>query len=445
MSDLYASNVVFLANFNGTAGDTTYTAETGDVATFGGTANLSASSKFGTTALLCNATGEYVSFNTTLSTLAFLHSGEEDYTIEGFVNIQEAPLSGTQTIFDTKGNAVYGVTITAANSGSGRLNFALRGDDAFTTVLGDASSIAGFSYHYFAVTFEASTGDIEVYTGTSGSTSNIGSDTISNSGTVNDPDLFWVGNRTTDTAQHTNGLIDSIRITKGIIRDVSTVPTAEFDLAQAFNADILMAGPLGAPSINTYSDYATVLESIDDGNGPDGPGGARPEYLASMTGTTPLEVSIGSWQATRQTGRAQYCQCVLKGAQTQTIADYVGETLTIYRVDTIGGTEVRTSMVEVPIDTVRTYQGVSSLSYVLAGYAATVSAPTVPQTKTLRNVRTKAIGSDGKSTMRASIDYFLRPGDTVQYDGDSFTADYVNYYVTITGNNFRSYMDVGSR
>lgn len=81
-SEYAVGSNTLLSHFNGTDGQTTYTAETGQVFTFVGTAQLdTAYKKFGTASLLLDGDSDYV----TLPTNATWNFGAEDFTIDCWV------------------------------------------------------------------------------------------------------------------------------------------------------------------------------------------------------------------------------------------------------------------------------------------------------------------------------------------------------------------------
>jgi len=140
---------------------------------------------------------------------------------------------------------------------------------------------------------------------------------------------------------------------------------------------------------------------------------------------------ISSWQATNQAGeRSSYVQAVIPAAQPL-LADLQARTsgeLVIekgYRFS--DGTERYEEVIRSRFDDFRYDRGGSSLTATVSGYL-TGKTP-AKAVRTLTGVRSISL-TQGKYRVRCDVDLFLQPGMTVNAADVSFTADYINYYVS---------------
>lgn len=175
-----------------------------------------AQTKFGTTSIVFDGTGDYLlmpdSPNLQLST--------GDFTIEGFVYLD---IAGVAYGIISKGTATTGwsVNVTSGN----KLQFSYT-----ATQLTGATSLAATTWYYFAVVRSGSaTGNLKLYIGTSGSTTLDATSAGAVTDNFNQTNSMYVGASRTGTTI-LDGYLDEIRITKGVARDVTTVPTAAFSI-----------------------------------------------------------------------------------------------------------------------------------------------------------------------------------------------------------------------
>jgi hypothetical protein len=168
--------------------------------------------KFGTTSMSFDGTGDWLlmpdSPNLQLLT--------GDFTIDGWVYINTA---GVAYGIVSKGTATTGwsVNVTSGN----KLQFSYT-----ATQLTGATSLAATTWYYFAVVRSGSaTGNLKVYLDGSVDATSGGAVTDN----FNQTSSMYVGaSRTGTTAL--NGYLDEVRVTKGVARDVTTVPTAVFSV-----------------------------------------------------------------------------------------------------------------------------------------------------------------------------------------------------------------------
>lgn len=154
-----------------------------------------------------------------------------------------------------------------------------------------------------------------------------------------------------------------------------------------------------------------------------------------------LEIRISSWQATLQTGRSNYVQAVVPGANAavlNAINARAGGDLVIVRAAIFpNGTENQVEMARVPFR-VRTDRGARRETATISGNSNTF--PTSTDTaRTLEKVQT--ISHDTGYRVRAGVDWRLRPGMEATADGNTFTVSYINYIV----NRNSEFMEVGER
>jgi hypothetical protein len=201
--------------------------------------------------------------------------------------------------------------------------------------------------------------------------------------------------------------------------------------AASTSAMVSVPGPLAAPKLLPAVDFTVaVAGSID-------------RYVMDIVGDSgTVRIPISSWQATLQTGRANYVQAVVPAAD-QWIADInAADELVISRVATAGDLTIEYEMAKGPIQTVSYQTGANRRTATLSGFSdgfAVDEDPSAVYDRTLADIRSISIG--GGTRARCKIDWLLRPGQRADADGTQFIVAYINYYCL--GND--SYMDVGDR
>lgn len=159
---------------------------------------------------------------------------------------------------------------------------------------------------------------------------------------------------------------------------------------------------------------------------------AVPRYCFTLTGdsdaTTDAEIPISSWQARHRSGDPSYLSVSIPYTATrasQINARPNGEMVVelAYLLD--GEESVREEIIRADLEDIYIYEGARSKSIVLVGHKTiTFSSKIV----TLTGVSYKET-KNGVLRYRADPDLYLKPGDTVKYDGDEITAGLVTYYV----------------
>lgn len=206
----------------------------------------------------------------------------------------------------------------------------------------------------------------------------------------------------------------------------SSVPiVAEFQV-RGPSTELEINATLGVEfSATAYQDWAELLPPTE----------LQEVYALTITGAPDGEVDIGvpisSWQATNQAGdRSSFLQAVIP-ANTTTLAAINarqnGE-LVISKGYRLSDGAVRTEeILRSNFDALRWDRGPRSFSVTVSGY--TSDKQPRQGSRQLKGVRSVSL-TGGKFRVRCEIDLFLQPGMTVTGEGFSFTADYINYYVS---------------
>lgn len=175
-------------------------------------------------------------------------------------------------------------------------------------------------------------------------------------------------------------------------------------------------------------------------------------YAAELRPTSgdPVRLPISSWQATLQTGRQSYLQCVVPAAEQHIDAITtagLGSDLAVIRGALLpDGEMTELDMAVVPLEQMPYQRGAQRSTVTLSGFGTidfTVVDPDAPpagSTRTLEGVQTLSVDPSG-TRARAQIDWLLRPGLIADADGTTFQVSYINYYANAT----QEFMDVGSR
>lgn len=195
---------------------------------------------------------------------------------------------------------------------------------------------------------------------------------------------------------------------------------------------ISIPSPLAAPRLQISQDFTAFI------------GSETQSYLMRITGSPIIEMPISSWQATLQTDRQDYVQCVVPAADQYSddlSARQGSEEFVIYRYTTIDGVQVETEMARAPLSTVVINSGAFRSTATLSGYKETANDP-ASGTVAVTGVRQFNNTLNGNARVRCDIDWVLRPGQTVDTGDTTLTANYINYFVPARGD---AYMDVGSR
>lgn len=218
-SDPNFANVVLLCHFDGSDGSTTFTDEKGHTLTAVADAQIdTAQSKWGGASGLFDGTGDRV----TAADSADWDFGAGDFTIEAWVRFNNT--TGFQ-IFASQYNNASQRAWEFRKDDTGNLAFFYSTDGGAVNVVTVTGTWGPTTGQWYYVAAKRATTTLSVWAdGVQVASGSAGTDTIHNSTT-----LLRIGNRFSTTEQlFFNGWMDDLRITKGVARDVSVVPTAAF-------------------------------------------------------------------------------------------------------------------------------------------------------------------------------------------------------------------------
>lgn len=153
-----------------------------------------------------------------------------------------------------------------------------------------------------------------------------------------------------------------------------------------------------------------------------------------------LRVPISSWQATLQLNRSSYVQAVIPAA-TQYMDEIAARPNATFRISKgarfSDGSVSESILAAAPLSVPRLDEGGTNTTLTISGYSQL--DPPTPGVRTLTNVRSQS--SSPGIQVRADIDWFLRPGQTVIARDLRFVVSYINYYA----NTNDEFMYVGER
>ena len=169
--------------------------------------------------------------------------------------------------------------------------------------------------------------------------------------------------------------------------------------------------------------------------------GLRSFYLMELLGPFGrVRVPISSWQATLRADLSNYLQCVVPAAEPWAELIASAESFAILRAAILpNGQTLEYVMASAGVDNTDLSQGTANYTVTMSGYTAGVSfgydalAP-----KPIVGVRGR-FTSGGGTRFRCAIDWLLRPGQQIVYEGAVFNVGFINYYSLAED----SYMDVG--
>lgn len=189
--------------------------------------------------------------------------------------------------------------------------------------------------------------------------------------------------------------------------------------------------PLAGMAIGANHDFTGLLGDVDV------------EYVMDLV--TPLgavRVPISSWQATLQTGRKSYAQCVVPAcgawvAELSTATAFVISR----RANLPGGGAIEYEMARAPVQALQYDRGSQRYTATVSGYGNAFAASENPPAIYDRELQQRRSVSSGGSSMRVrcAVDWLLRPGHRALVDGVPFRVGYINYYV----NGTDAFSDVG--
>jgi len=463
---VYDSNTSLLLHFDGTDGATTDTDRSsyGHTFTWNGDAQIdTAQSKFGGSALLCDGTGDYLQANDDSKKLAYQFASST-YTIDFWVRF--ASLTGQQYLIQFGTTTDFNLHLYKDTSN--RIVLYLRG------VRVTSSAVSVDTWHHVRLVRDSPTGNNRlfldgVYQGAYAlDVNNVAKDGYPYIGIRNDglyPLNGWIDELAIFNGTAKNSGTTTFTVPAGpygnynppldVITQVPTplgAPEIVTETGESFIAEI--PTPLGAPEVLTeWSDQAIVV--LPSPLNPPAPvlfsdfvpyiSTNVQRYVMRLLSTLEVEIPISSWQSTLQTDRQNYLTCAVPAA-SQYLADITAsldvDEFAIYKITEAAGLTVEWEIARVPLQTATLNQGGFRTTITLSGYGDPFTPPPARQTFTLADLISLQNTLGGNIRVRAAIDWYIRPGDTVTADGNTFTVAYINYYVTSEG---QAYMDLGSR
>lgn len=171
---------------------------------------------------------------------------------------------------------------------------------------------------------------------------------------------------------------------------------------------------------------------------------SRPDYFTiyraylAAPGQSTAEIPLSSWQASLNFGeRNSYVSAVVPSVSTygEIIAARTGGTLAIHKGyrHAVTGDESTEQLFSIAITAIRLDEGSQNSSCTIEGLATLTWPPA--KIVTLSGVTYRRTDADGSLNLRGSVDLRIRPGDTVTYDGASFTVGRLSIQVGVTGEN----------
>lgn len=210
--DPYFADVVLLAHMDGANNGTTFTDSSSYARTltaYVGAKTSTAQSKFG------GSSGAFYSYDTVkASNAAELNFGTGDFTIEFFYRWSTVP--GYHTVYDN-GWTSTGALLILSGATAGKWEIYMSG----TMVLAETSATpsAGVWYYY---AFVRSGTTLTIYR------DGVAAGSTTNSSNISTTNGTAIGSKYDDGNHGCIGNLDEYRVTKGVARNVSTVPTAAF-------------------------------------------------------------------------------------------------------------------------------------------------------------------------------------------------------------------------
>ena len=213
-------------------------------------------------------------------------------------------------------------------------------------------------------------------------------------------------------------------------------------------------GPLGSPQLLGGIAYggrasaesplgAVNLLGFNDISGAVNAGGMSRYYMDLITPDGDVRVPVSSWQATLQTGAAQYVQCVAPNC-----GGWVDDltAATEFRISCLltlnSGETLEYVITQAPLETIQYARGPTNHTATISGYIDEMPAVTWPDgtERALQGVRPVFTYASGVRA-RCSIDWLLQPGQVALLEGTPLTVSYITYIVS----EAEAYMDVGER
>ncbi|MEI7635869.1 MAG: hypothetical protein WCJ37_01075 [Syntrophus sp. (in: bacteria)] len=174
--------------------------------------------------------------------------------------------------------------------------------------------------------------------------------------------------------------------------------------------------------------------------------GSKVIYSLTLTGAPDgiddLTIPMSSFQSVVRSGEPSYLACVVPNS-----VDWVDEIIARPNGDLIikkgyllyDGTQQMEEIIRVNYETLQIDRGAANDSATLVGHKTTTA--TAPKDWTVDGVTFYGLQADGKRRIRAAMDLFLRPADTVYY-GSGLTDNFIVGSITYIIDSRSAYMEV---
>lgn len=216
-TDPYWSSVVLLLHGEGSDGSTTITDSSGSPKTMTAQGNAqidTAQYKFGTASMLFDGTGDYISTPDSDS----WHFGSGDFTVECWVRFNSTV--GTQTIINQRTSSVVYAPFVLHYAGGWALYLSFNNSTWAAAPTISGGSVSTGTWYFVSFTRSGTYFRLHV------NGSQIGSTYTSSSSFTNSANSLSIGGSGSDFGL--NGWMDELRITKGVARNPTVVPTEKF-------------------------------------------------------------------------------------------------------------------------------------------------------------------------------------------------------------------------
>jgi hypothetical protein len=147
-----------------------------------------------------------------------------------------------------------------------------------------------------------------------------------------------------------------------------------------------------------------------------------------------LEVPMASMQLRRRNGNPTMLSCIVPDAMayyTAAAARDGGEIIIYGGVETEAGVRQISEIERATLEGISYDVGVMSSSLTLSGYRTATTAN--PREVALSGISYYGLQADGKQRVRSKPNIFLRPGDTVTFQGGAFVVDQI--YLSVEAKN----------
>ena len=150
----------------------------------------------------------------------------------------------------------------------------------------------------------------------------------------------------------------------------------------------------------------------------------------SNDGETDIAIPISSFQTRMKSGDPTFLSVVIPGTDySAQIAARSNGQLIIKMAYAVGGVDqIAEELIRVDLENIRVDEGGRNQSIILDGHR-TVTHETKSVNLTGASYRSL---TKGKLRYRCEPDLYLRPGDTVSVNGDSFTTDNITMFISPT-------------